>query len=168
LAKQLGYSLSYVYTLIRLLTSLPASVLQDWKAGHPLLSLPRLERLAHDVADGENKWLSMRRLHAKEEGKPLPSLEEQLACLDDEDDAAHDVTGWTPFKRPTKAAILRIRDVLARQRMPADPKEFRQLAIGLCDYVRGASSTIPFVLTPPLRKRKTSISANTGKTRIAQ
>jgi ParB/RepB/Spo0J family partition protein len=155
LAKQLGYSPSHVHNLIRLLGALPKSISEDWKAGHPLLSIARLDRLSHDTLGAEGKWQVMRRQFTKEESKAPPSLEEQFADLEDaEFDAARDPTGFQPFKRPSKAAIMRVRDIISRQRMPDDPQKFRAMAVGLCDFFRGATTNIPYVMAPPLKKRR--------------
>jgi len=155
LAKQLGYSVSHVHNLIRLLGALPKSILDDWKTGHPLLSIARLDRLSHDIVGAEAKWQVMRRQFTKEESMRPPTLEEQFADLEDgQNDAAHDPTGWQPFKRPSKAAVMRVRDIISRQRMPDDPQKFRAMAVGLCDFFRGATASIPYVLTPPLKKRR--------------
>ena len=43
LAKQLGKSISHIYCLLKLLSSLPANALRDWQHSHPAASLARLE-----------------------------------------------------------------------------------------------------------------------------
>ena len=155
LSKQLGYSPSHVHNLVRLLGALPKSILDDWKNAHPLLSIARLDRLSQDTLGAEGKWQTMRRAFARDEFKRPPTLEEQFADLEDaEISAAHDPTGWQPFKRPSKAAIIRVRDIIARQKLPEDPQQFRALALGLCDFFRGVTASVPGVLTPPLKKRR--------------
>lgn len=151
LAKAIGYSLSHVQNLVRLLTTLPSPILEDWKAAHPLLSCKRLERLAHDP-DAVTKWQAARSKYTREEGARPLTLEEQLEDTASEDD---DPTGWQPYKRPTKAAILRLRDVLARQTLPEDPRKVREMMVGICDYVRGARADVPHAIAPPPRRRRT-------------
>jgi hypothetical protein len=119
------------------------------------LSIARLDRLSQDTLGAEAKWQTMRRAFAKDEFKRPPTLEEQFADLEDAEIAAgNDPTGWQPFKRPSKAAIIRVRDIIARQKLPEDPQQFRALALGLCDFFRGVTASVPGVLTPPLKKRR--------------
>jgi len=149
LAKAIGYSQSHLQNLVRLLTTLPPSILEDWKAAQPLLTCRRLERLAHDP-DAVKKWEAARSRYNREEGARPLTLEEQLEDAASEED---NTTGLQAFKRPTKAAILRLRDILHRQRLPEDPRKIRELVVGICDYARGARGDVPHALVPPPRRR---------------
>jgi ParB/RepB/Spo0J family partition protein len=158
LAKTIGYSQSYVQNLIRMLGTLPPAVLEDWKAGHPLLVNKRLERLSHDP-DAQQKWLTVRAQYARDENRITPTLEQQLQEIEDQAEQEEELgDGWLPYRRPTKSQSVKLRDVLARARLPEDRRQIREIMVGIVDYMRGATSRVPHVLTPPPRRRKTAAS----------
>ena len=64
-----------------------------------------------------------------------------------------DESGWEPFKRPTRAKLARLRDILMRAKLPVDPEKLRELLVGLVDWTRGAKRSIPHLLAPPLKER---------------
>ncbi|MGC9986297.1 MAG: hypothetical protein ABSF35_22090, partial [Polyangia bacterium] len=64
-----------------------------------------------------------------------------------------DESGWEPFRRPTRAKLARLRDILMRAKLPIDPEKLRELLIGVVDWTRGAKRSIPHVLAPPLKER---------------
>jgi len=72
---------------------------------------------------------------------------------DDEGETEADSSGWEEYRRPSKAAIRRMRDVVIRAKLPSDPESLRELAVGLLDWARGATSKVPHVLASPLKKR---------------
>lgn len=148
LAKQIGYSLSHVLNLVRLLKTLPPSIIEDWRANNPLLTNKRLELLAHDP-EGEKKWLATRNYQTQEE------LDRQLTKTENHD-TENDSTGWTAYKRPTKAAIRRLREVFLRAKLPRTERECRELMVGLCDYYIGARVDVPHITVRPPRKKTLS------------
>lgn len=154
LAARMGRSYAHVHNLIKYL-SLPPSIVEDWKNGHPRLSLSVLQRLASPTTPNPAEiWAKLRAQHTKEEqALPMLSAIEQLASEQrlDEDDGSD---GHTSFKRPTKAKMIKLRDVLSRQRMPSDPAEFRELLLDVVDYCRGAKAGIRGVVFAGLSRRK--------------
>jgi ParB/RepB/Spo0J family partition protein len=151
LAQQLGFTRSYIHNLIKYL-NLPKPILDSWRDGHPLMTLPRLQRLAASY-DPVQIWETMRSRHAVEEGKAPPTLEELL--LDEKERADDNSDGWAPFRRPSKSKLIKLRDTIGRQKqMPATPAEFRKMALGIVDYARGANSKIPYVVISALSPRQ--------------
>jgi len=149
LAKLIGRTPAYVYQLRSLLTSLPSNARKDWQNRHPAATLPKLAAVSREF-DKVAAWEKVRAQHEKAVGKVLSS---SIDIDDDEAETEKDSSGWEEYKRPSKAAIRRMRDVVSRAKLPTDPKSMRELAIGLLDWARGASSKVPHVLAPPLKKR---------------
>jgi ParB/RepB/Spo0J family partition protein len=151
LAQQLGYTRSYIHNLIKYL-NLPKAILDAWRDGHPLMTLPRLQRLAASY-DPVRIWETMRSRHAVEESKAPPTLEELL--VDEKERADDNSDGWAPFRRPSKSKLIKLRDTIGRQKhMPTTPAEFRKMALGIVDYARGANSKIPYVVISALSPRQ--------------
>jgi ParB/RepB/Spo0J family partition protein len=149
LAKLVARTPAYIYALRSLLTSLPSNARRDWKNRHPAATLHKLAAVSREF-DKVAAWEKVRAQHERAEGKAIsPSLDIE----DDEGETEADSSGWEEFKRPSKAAIRRMRDVLSRAKLPSDPESMRELAIGLLDWARGATSKVPHVLVPPLKKR---------------
>ena len=148
LARLLNFSVSHISGLISYLSIPAPNFLEDWKQRHPLATLPRIARLAKEY-DPVETWARWRAAYDRNEGKLLT---EPVFTGEAEEE---DVTGLAPYKRPTKAAIMRLRDTVARQRnLPTDPEGVLALALGLLDYCRGVTSKIPSVFfAPPLRKQ---------------
>ena len=148
LAKLIGRTDAYVYQLRSLLATLPSNARRDWQNRHPAATLPKLAAVSREF-DKIAAWEKVRSQHEKAENKVIsPSIDD-----DDEGETEKDSSGWEEFKRPSKAAIRRMRDVVSRAKLPTDAKSMRELAVGLCDWARGASSKVPHVLAPPLKKR---------------
>jgi ParB/RepB/Spo0J family partition protein len=148
LAKLLGKVPSYIYQLRSLLTSLPSNALRDWKSRHPAATLPRLVAVSREF-DKVAAWERVRGQHEKAESRVLsPSIRDE-----DESESERDSSGWEEYRRPSKAAIRRMRDVVIRAKLPSDPESLRELAVGLLDWARGATSKVPHVLASPLKKR---------------
>jgi hypothetical protein len=153
LAARLGRSYASVHNLVKYL-GLPATIVEDWKNGHPCLTMAVLQRLASPATPNPTEiWLKLRDRHAKEEqGLPAITLVEQLAAEQrlEEDDGSD---GHTSFKRPTKAKMIKLRDVLSRQRMPSNPEKFREMLLDVVDYSRGAKPSIRGVVFGALGRR---------------
>jgi ParB/RepB/Spo0J family partition protein len=149
LAKLVSRTPAYVYQLRSLLTSLPSNARKDWQAHHPAATLHKLAAVCREF-DKVAAWEKVRTQHEKAEGKAIsPSLD----IDDDEGETETDSSGWEEFKRPSKAAIRRMRDVVSRAKLPTDPESMRELAVGLLDWSRGATSKVPHLLAVPLKKR---------------
>lgn len=143
LAERLGFTPNYVHNLIRYVTTLPSSVLEDWKNQHPSATMNNLQRLASPtlLPFAADRWMKIRNKQMKADGEPLPTLQEQIEAQLAEEDPGSD--GHAPIKRPSRAKLAKLRDVVARKRMPADPTKMREFALGIVDYCRGISKTIP-------------------------
>ena len=146
MAKLIGKAPSYVYQLRGLLASLPSNALRDWRNRHPAATLPNLVAVAR-AFDKAGAWEKVRARYERSEARTTPAL-----VPSDEDTS--DPTGWTEFKRPSKAEIRRLRDAASRARLPDDPRAFREILVGALDYVRGATNKIPHLLTPPLKRKR--------------
>jgi ParB/RepB/Spo0J family partition protein len=148
LAKLVGRTPAYIYALRSLLTSLPSNARRDWQNRHPAATLHKLAAVSREF-DRVSAWEKVRAQYEKAEGRVLsPSID-----IDDEAETEEDSSGWEEFKRPSKAAIRRMRDVVSRAKLPADPESMRELAVGLLDWSRGASSKVPHLLAVPLKRR---------------
>jgi ParB/RepB/Spo0J family partition protein len=149
LAKLIGRTPAYVYMLRSLLTSLPSNARKDWQNRHPAATLPKLSAVSREF-DKVAAWERVRSQHEKAESRVLsPSIHDD----EDESESERDSTGWEEYRRPSKAAIRRMRDVVSRAKLPSDPESLRELAVGLLDWARGATSKVPHVLASPLKKR---------------
>lgn len=142
LAERLNYSRTYVHNLIRYL-DLPIPILESWEQRHPLMTLHCLQRLAAAPMPVE-MWETMRTRHARAEGKPILSAQEMLLKQLEETDGGED--GHKPIKRPSQARIRKLCDVLMRMKMPTDPAKVRALAVGIANYCRGITKSIPGVV----------------------
>lgn len=142
LAERLNYSRTYVHNLIRYL-DLPVPILESWEQRHPLMNLHCLQRLAAAPLPIE-MWETMRTRHARAEGKPILSAQELLLKQLDDMDSGED--GHKPIKRPSQARIRKLCDVLMRMKMPTDPAKVRALAVGIANYCRGITRSIPGVV----------------------
>lgn len=149
LAKLIGRTPAYVYQLRSLLTSLPSNARKDWQNRHPAATLPKLAAVSREF-DKVAAWEKVRAQHEKAVGKILSS---SIDIDKDEAETERDSSGWEEYKRPSKAAIRRMRDVVSRAKLPTDPKSMRELAVGLLDWARGATAKVPHVLASPLKKR---------------
>jgi ParB/RepB/Spo0J family partition protein len=145
IAKLLGFSTGHVYTMLRLLSNLPSDILTDWANQHPLLTVKFLEKL-HQEPDPSGTWQSVRTKHELRENQ-LP----YNSFVPAEDDG--DQSGWEEYKRPSKAKLIRLRDIVVRAKLPVDPEKFRKVIVGLVDWMRGASPNIPYILSPSLKRR---------------
>ena len=143
LARLLGFSGSYIYSLLRCLR-LPPNILGDWQHQHPALTISRIFALAH-APDPTSAW---ERLRARYERTMNP-----VAGVPPSDEAADDPSAWEPYRRPSKVAALKVRDVLSHTDMPCTQEEFRELALGLVDYFRGVTPNVPHIRAPRLKKR---------------
>lgn len=143
LAKRTGYTEQYVYQLLSYL-KVPLPIVEAWRQRHPLLTLPCLQRLKAAGVGALDVWVKLQSRHAKEEGKPLPTiqtlLEEQLIA----DDPDHFV--YATVRRPTRARLNKLRDDILRKPLPTDPQKVREMAIGIVDYARGVTKRIPGLL----------------------
>jgi ParB/RepB/Spo0J family partition protein len=146
LAKLIGKAPSYVYQLRGLLASLPSNALRDWRNRHPAATLPNLVAVTR-AFDKPDAWEKVRARYECSEGRTTPAL-----VPSDEDTSGP--TGWTEFKRPSKAALRRLRDVASCARLPDDPRVFQEILVGVLDYARGATNKIPHLLTPPLKRKR--------------
>jgi len=146
LAKLIGKASSYVYQLRKLLVSLPSNALRDWRNRHPAATLPNLVAVTRTF-DKTGEWEKVRARYERSEARTTPAL-----VPTDED--ASDPTGWTEFRRPSKAALRRIRDAASRARLPDDPRAFREILVEALDYARGATNKVPHLLTPPLKRKR--------------
>lgn len=142
LAERLNYSRTYVHNLIRYL-DLPSPILESWEQRHPLMTLHCLQRLAAAPMPVE-MWETMRTRHARAEGKPILSAQEMLLKQLEEVDNGED--GHTPIKRRSQARIRKLIDVLMRTKMPTEPAKVRAMAVGIANYCRGITNTIPGVV----------------------
>jgi ParB/RepB/Spo0J family partition protein len=144
IAEALGLSVRHVYSMLRYMSVLPPDVISDWKNAHPLLTFRILDRLSKEP-NPTRAWQAMRARHEIEENK-VPTT-----FVPTEDDG--DTSGWEEFKRPTKAKLARLRDILSRAKLPNDPELLRKIAIGIVDWARGATRSIPHILAPQLKRR---------------
>jgi ParB/RepB/Spo0J family partition protein len=142
LAERLNYSRTYVHNLIRYL-DLPIPILESWEHRHPLMNLHCLQRLAAAPLPVE-MWETMRTRHARAEGKPILSAQELLLKQLEEMDGGED--GHKPIRRRSQARIRKLCDVLLRMKMPTDPEKVRALAVGIANYCRGVTNSIPGVV----------------------
>ena len=143
LAQRTGYTAQHVYLLLSYL-KMPFPIVEAWRHRHPVLTLPCLQRLKAAGVGALDLWAKLQSRHTKEEGKPIPTvqtlLEEQLIA----DDPDHLVYA-TP-RRTSHARLNKLRDHLLRKPLPTDPKEVREMAIGIVDYARGVTKKIPGLL----------------------
>ncbi|MGB7811109.1 MAG: ParB/RepB/Spo0J family partition protein [Polyangia bacterium] len=143
-AKALALSVRHVYSMLRYMSVLPPDVIADWKNAHPLLTFRILDRLSKEP-NPTRAWQAMRARHEIEENK-VPTT-----FVPTEDDG--DTSGWEEFTRPSKAKLAHLRDILSRAKLPNDPERLRKIAIGIVDWARGATRSIPDVLAPQLKRR---------------
>jgi ParB/RepB/Spo0J family partition protein len=143
LAERLGVTPPYVHNLTRYVSTLPSNVLEDWKNQHPCATMKCLQRLASPtlLPFAAEEWEKVRNKRSKDDLKPEETLQQVLERKMSEEDDGSD--GHAPSKRPSKARLSKVRDVAARARLPADPVKVRALVLGLIDYARGISRTIP-------------------------
>jgi|GEM_PF-2997839 len=140
----LGLSVVHVRSMLRYLSTLPPDVVADWKSGHPALTHRMLARLAREPFPSRI-WQSIRsRSELAENAVPT-------TFVPTESDG--DESGWEPYKRPTRAKLARLRDILMRAKLPADPEKLREILVGLVDWTRGAKRSIPHLLAPVLKAR---------------
>jgi ParB/RepB/Spo0J family partition protein len=149
LAQLIAKTPAYVYMLRSLLTSLPANARRDWQARHPAATLHKLAAVCREF-DKVSAWEKVRAQHEKAEGIKVLSPSPDI---DDEGETEADSSGWEEFKRPTKAQIRRMRDAVSRAKLPADPVSMRELAMGLLDWARGATTKVPHLIALPLKRR---------------
>jgi ParB/RepB/Spo0J family partition protein len=147
LAQLIAKTPAYIYALRSLLTSLPANARRDWQGRHPAATLHKLAAVSREF-DKVAAWEKIRAQHEKAEGIKVLSPD-----IDDENEIEADSSGWEEFKRPSKAAIRRMRDVVSRAKLPTNPEFMRELAVGLLDWSRGASSKVPHLIAAPLKRR---------------
>ncbi len=144
IAGALGLSAVHVRSMLRYLSTLPPDVVSDWRAGHPALTHRMLARIVREPFPSR-VWQSIRsRSEIAENAVPT-------TFVPSENDA--DESGWEPFKRPTRAKLARLRDILMRAKLPVDPERLRELLVGVVDWTRGAKRSIPHLLAPPLKAR---------------
>jgi len=143
LAELLGYSPSYIYSMLKCL-NLPETILSDWKNQHPALTIARVFALIREP-DPLSAW---QRLRSKYE-----RATQDVAAVPPSDEPADDPTAWEPYRRPTKTALLKVRDLVSRAKMPSTQEGVRELALGLLDYACGKTSQVPHLRVPELRKR---------------
>ena len=144
IAGALGLSEVHVRSFLRYLSSLPADVISDWRNAHPALTHRMLARIAREPFPSQT-WQQIRsRSEIAECAVPnrFKATQEDL-----------DETGWEPFRRPTRAKLARLRDIVMRAKLPADPEKLRKILVGLVDWTRGAERTIPYLLVPTLKDR---------------
>jgi len=144
IAKALALSVRHVYSMLRYMSVLPPDVIADWKNAHPLLTFRILDRLSKEP-NPTREWQAMRARHEIEENK-VPTT-----FVPTEDDG--DTSGWEEYARPSKAKLAHLRDILSRVKLPNDPERLRKIAIGIVDWARGATRSIPDVLAPQLKRR---------------
>jgi ParB/RepB/Spo0J family partition protein len=143
-AGALGLSAVHVRSLLRYLSTLPPDVVGDWKAGHPALTHRMLARLVREPFPSR-VWQSIRSRSELAENV-VPSTYVPTEADTDE-------SGWEPYKRPTRAKLARLRDIVMRAKLPADPEKLREILVGLVDWTRGAKRSIPHLLVPTLKER---------------
>ena len=143
-AGALGLSAVHVRSMLRYLSTLPPDVVADWKAGHPALTHRMLARLVREPFPSR-VWQSIRSRSELAENVVPTTFTPTESDLDE--------SGWEPYRRPTRAKLARLRDILMRARLPADPEKVRELLVGLVDWTRGAKRSIPHLLAPPLKER---------------
>jgi ParB/RepB/Spo0J family partition protein len=153
IAEEIGRDRSYLYALMRFL-DLPEAIVADWKAGHPLLTVPRLQKLkAMPPKDAVTHWLKLRARHLREESA---GSEDPLKLLLDEDvdsDEANALAELKPYRRPTRAALQRYRVAIAQMEMPQDPEVCRQICLDTIDLACGVIKHVRHVPYRP-RPRK--------------
>ena len=143
-AGALGLSAVHVRSLLHYISALPPDVVADWKAGHPALTHRMLARIVREPFPSR-VWQSIRsRSEIAENAVPTTFVPGE---------GDRDESGWEPFKRPTRAKLARLRDILMRAKLPVDPEKLRELLVGLVDWTRGAKRSIPHLLAPPLKER---------------
>jgi ParB/RepB/Spo0J family partition protein len=143
LASRLGYSDSHVCQLLGYL-QLPAPIVEAWRQRHPCLTLPNLQRLKAAGPAAHELFASMLSAYARREGKTRLNAQELLLAQLKADDP--EVEQYTPVRRPSHARLNKIRDRLQQTQMPTDPKKVRAMAIGLVDYAKGVTQTVPGLL----------------------
>jgi len=149
LAQRLGLTYAHIHNLIRYL-SLPPPIVSAWRERHPLLTLPRLQRLAASPL-ALDMWARMQAQYTMETGRPDPTFQDLLDEQLKEEDPGED--GHAAYKPPSRRGMMKLRDVVAAQRLPTEPAKVRAMMVGIVDYCRGASPTIPHVVIAPLRRR---------------
>jgi len=78
IAEEIGRTTGYLYAIMRYL-DLPEAIVADWKNGHALLTLPRLQKLAAmPPKEATSLWLKVRARHLREES---PSTKDPLKEL---------------------------------------------------------------------------------------
>jgi len=143
LAELLGYSPSYIYSMLKCL-NLPETILSDWRNQHPALTIARVFALTR----GPDPLSAWQRLRSKYE-----RATQDVAAVPPSDEPADDPTASEPYRRPTKTALLKVRDLVSRAKMPFTQEAVREMALGLLDYARGNTSQVPHLRVPELRKR---------------
>jgi hypothetical protein len=86
----------------------------------------------------------MQAKHTRQDGKPIPTTQELLLAQLKADDP--EIEQHTRGRRPSHANLNRVRDRLHQLKMPTDPVKVRAMAIGLVDYARGVTKSIPGLL----------------------
>ena len=144
IAGALGLSEVHVRSFLRYLSSLPADVISDWRNAHPALTHRMLARIAREPFPSRS-WQQIRSRSEIAENAVPTTYTPTEADLDE--------TGWEPYKKPTRAKLARLRDILMRAKLPTDPEKMRKLLVGLVDWTRGAERSIPYLLVPTLKDR---------------
>jgi hypothetical protein len=96
-------------------------------------------------------WARMQAQYTMETGRPDPTFQDLLDEQLKEEDPGED--GHAAYKPPSRRGMMKLRDVVAAQRLPTEPAKVRAMMVGIVDYCRGASPTIPHVVIAPLRRR---------------
>ena len=144
IAGALGLSAVHVRSMLRYLSTLPPDVVSDWRAGHPALTHRMLARIVREPFPSK-VWQQIRSRSEIAENVVPTTFVPSESDLDE--------SGWEPFKRPTRAKLARLRDILMRARLPVDPEKLREILVGLVDWTRGAKRSIPHLLVPTLKER---------------
>ena len=143
LANRLGYGESHICGLLSYL-QLPGPIVEAWRQRHPLATLPNLQRLKTAGPAALDLFATMQAKHTRQDGKPIPTTQELLMAQLKADDP--EIEQHTRARRPSHANLNKVRDRLHQLKMPTDPAKVRAMAIGLVDYARGVSRTVPGLL----------------------
>jgi len=157
-AQRHGLSINYVQQITRWLEHLPEEIIEDWKAGHPLLSFRQLAKLYGEFTP-ENAvlaWKKMQGISLHRPPNPGPGRGHRLTPLmmgevDIDADEDDDKRANLP-KRPTMrrlaalyAAILGSRDLSGLE---------KRLALNIVEFAQGTRRTIPGLIIPRARLLK--------------
>jgi len=153
IAEEIGRTTGYLYAIMRYL-DLPEAIVADWKNGHALLTLPRLQKLAAmPPKEATSRWLKVRARHLREES---PSTKDPLKELVNEEvdpDDAEALAALRPYRRPSQAALQKYRAAIAQMEMPKEPETCRQICLDTVDLACGVITEVRHV---PYRPRRCS------------